>query len=548
MKTTISHTLGIFLALGLAACGDDGGTQPGIDVGPGVKDSGFVTFDSGSPLADSGVPVDTGVVVTDTGVVDTGVITNCDQNPNGCVPNQLRSAAPACTCLAGCEPGYNWTGAACEANVPTDAGVDPDGAAPTDSGTPEDAGTPTDAGDVDGGTPADVGPADTGTPDTGTPDTGAPDTGVADVGNQPDAGFGFGANENEACNPQANDCRQRPGLVCQNTDPQNPGSTTGICLASCDVGANQPNGTNAACTGVGLDCADAFDLGPTNGRCVNTVGAFEVLDGTIELGVCDPTPGNLFFVPSDGNFAGSPGVCWPLCLARASSTNPDLDPPTCVAQGPYPSCNDEIAVGGDPADPTSNVYGLCNAVSTRNGPCGADRGLQCPGTDLCLFNVCRESLGTTCTGAPACATAGQACVQLGQTAVCHQPCGINTGTPACPSGQTCALFSVAGQPLESCRLSSGALAANGDCSDVLGIGTNNTDCGPGTVCQEEPSACNNDGECPFGQFCNANICRGYGAASCLAYCNPTSPTTCQAAETCTAYDTVPPFDAYGLCL
>lgn len=540
MKTTSTLLIGLCSAFALAACGDSGGENPGVDTGPSTKDSGFVTFDSGVVDTDTGVVGnDTGVVGNDTGVVDTGVVlTNCDTNPNGCVPNQLRSAPPACTCLAGCEAGFNWNGSSCVADQPADAGTDPDAGTPADGG-PVDTGV-----DPDAGTPADGGPNDTGVVDTGTPDAGAPD-----VGNQPDAGFGFGANEGEACNPQADNCRQRPGLVCQNTDPANPGSTTGLCLATCDVAANTPNGTNPLCTGIGQDCADAFDLGPQNGRCVNTIGAFEVLDGTVDLSVCDPAPGNLFFVPSDGNFAGSPGVCWPLCLVRASSTNPDPNPPTCNAQSAFTSCNDEIQLGGDIADPTLNIYGICNSVSTRNGACGADLGQQCPGTDLCLFNVCRESLGTTCTGAPACATAGQTCLQLGTNAICHQPCGYNTGNPACPNGQACDLYSNAGVPLESCRLASGTLGAEADCSDILGIGTNSTNCGPGTVCIEIPSTCTTDNDCPFGQFCDTlnGACTGYGAASCFAQCNPANPTTCQLDETCTGYDVVPPFSAYGLC-
>lgn len=540
MKNSITLAFGLVLALGHVACGDDGGNTPGVDTGPNTKDSGFVTFDSGVVDTDTGVgPTDTGVVETDSGVsADTGTPPNCDHNPNGCVTNQLRSAPPACTCLAGCEAGYNWTGTACESTTPADAGS-PDASEPTDTGTPADAGEDPDAAPADAA-PADATPADTGV----VVDGGVP----ADAGDLPDAGFGFGADENEACNPQADDCRQRPGLVCQNLDPANPNSTSGLCLATCDVGANTQNG-NPDCTGIGQDCADAFDLGPTNGRCVNTVGAFEALDDSIELAVCDPAPGNLFFIPSDESSQGSPGVCWPLCLTRASSTNPDTDPPVCNPQSAYTSCNDELQLGGDPADPTLNLYGICNSVGARDGECGADRGVQCPGTDLCLFNVCRQTVGTTCTGAPACAGAGQACVELGQTAVCHQPCGINTGTPACPNGQACDLYALNGQPFESCRLASGNLGHGGDCSDILGIGTNTSECSPGAVCVEMPNSCSTDADCPWGQFCDGSTCTGFGSALCLAQCNPaTNPptSTCQAPETCEAYG-LAPFDVYGLC-
>lgn len=532
MNFSIRLSFGLLFALGAAACGDDGGNTPLPDSGPTTKDSGFVSFDTGVVEADSGV-VDTGVVPADAGSPDSGTPPDCSQNPNGCVPNQLRSAPPACTCLAGCEAGFNWTGSACEPVTPPDAGT-PDAGEPADSGAPVDAGEPTD------GEPADAAPADAAPADTGV---------GADAGELPDAGFGFGADEGDTCNPQADNCRQRPGLVCQNLTPENPASTNGVCLARCDVANNTPNG-NPACTGVGQDCADVFELGGAEARCVNTVGPFEVLDDDTELAVCDPAPGNLVFIPSDPAFAGSPGVCWPLCLARASSTNPDLDPPTCDAQGPYTSCNDEIPLGGDPADPTVNVYGICNSVGTRDAACGADRGVQCPGTDLCLFGLCRQTVGPTCAGAPACAGAGQVCAEIGPgTAVCHQPCDQLSGTPACPTGQACDLYALNGQPFQSCRLASGTLGQGGDCSDILGIGTNTAECGPGSTCLEVFwSQCADDSNCPFGQFCEGGFCAGYGAAFCLSQCDPTAdPDTCLAPATCEPLGTAP-FDAYGLCL
>lgn len=534
----LSLPLAVLLSLGASACGDDGGEVPQPDSGPNTKDSGFVDFDTGVVPTDTGV-TDTGVVDSDAGLTDAGTPTDCSHNPNGCVTNQLRSAPPACACLAGCEAGFNWTGAACEPATPADGGT-PDSGEPADSGTPADGGDPADSGPpADGGDPADAGPADTGA---------VVDGGGLDAGDLPDAGFGFGLTEGDACNPQAPNCRQRPGLVCQSLELTNPASTNGICLAACDLGANTGSG-NPACTGIGQDCADAFDLGPTNGRCVNTVGPFEVLAGERQLEVCDPGPGNLVFIASDPNVPGSPGVCWPTCLARASNTNPDPNPPTCDSQGPYTSCNDEIPLGGDPANPADNVYGLCNSVGTRDNACGADRGIQCPGTDLCLFGICRQSLGATCTGAPACAGAGQVCVEIAAgTAVCHQPCGINTGTPACAVGQACDLFSLGGQPFQSCRLASGNLGHEGDCSDILGIGTNSSDCGPGTFCMEAFwRSCTGDGDCPFGQFCQGGSCTGYGEAYCFSYCDPAvTPDTCNTPYECTPLGAAP-FDAFGLC-
>ncbi len=340
---------------------------------------------------------------------------------------------------------------------------------------------------------------------------------AVDGGVNPDAGPAncqTGVTELDLCDPDNFNCCGGPDVVCEPilspTDPND--LQDGICLRSCNTGANTgANGlSNPLCTGGATDCVDYFEHGATNARCLNVIPSFGDRDRTEDVQVCDPRVTNMFIIPGDS--AAGTGRCMPLCTVQPSTTNPTNY--TCAA--PHEVCTGvQFIQDGD-----SNVYGPCAHVVARNQPCDELNGTTCAADDVCLAGFCRQRLGTTCTAAPACATAGQACIELGAApdtvAFCHQPCTL-LQSGDCGATGACTVIADARNPataLGTCRFRNGIVADGGDCSDIIGVGSNTSVCDDGLMCLETVTA--ND----------------FTQASCFQLCDTTTNAPCTGGLTC----------------
>ncbi len=487
---------------------------------------------------DASIPLDSGQQMGD-----------CAANPSGCEAGRLVGAAPTCECLPGCRAGFFWTGTMC---VPTtsdaghagdDASVSDDASARADATAGSD-GAVGDTGQLGADVPelddAAVGPLDMGgsagdasagtdAGNTGT-DAGIADSGTMvglDAGGPADFGFGIGLGEGEQCDPAFNDCRQRPGLVCQAVN-----ATQGICMAACDEAMNNP-GTldNAACTGQGRHCYDLFNLGASSARCINGVEPFAEYGRTV-LDVCAPGSQNTFRVPSS---QGAPtGLCVPLCTVELSASAPR-----------NVSCGDPRYMNCDERqrrfqDGQGNFFGVCTATVTRGAHCEQLKGSACETDDLCFFGRCRQIIGATCTSTTVCSQAGTECLQQGlqnggSRALCHEPCTM-LDSSTCSPGGACTVTSTGAQPnlsvLGTCRARTSSQAHGQTCADTIGAAVNQYDCDGASVCLPANGATGPD----------------WRQAQCRALCDPADPTRvmCPAASMCRSFNA--PFAEYGVCL
>lgn len=455
----------------------------------GRADASEAALDAGPDPLDAAGPE---LGPSDAGPFDTR--SDCDDDPQACGPGRLRGAAPGCTCLDGCLPGYDWDGRACRPRG--------DGGA-ADTGTAE-------AGLADGAIDAGI--------------DGGVDAALPDSGPRPDAGHGFGQGEGEPCAPTQDDCRRVPGLVCE---PPFGGVGDGTCMTACDP-AIAVGGPHPACSGPELRClalGAPLGAGPAAGRCVRPVEAYGTLDPRDRLSVCRPAP-NVRPTPP---VAGAPAVCLPLCSL--------VVPPVggvalaCVASGPLPACRRDQTF----EDGRGNVYGTCTATVPRGGVCGSLRGLGCLAADRCVLSACRERLGAVCAGAGACAEAGERCVEIPSTGgavegLCQPSCDPFSPGDCGPDG-ACTLTSsgAAGMlsPYTTCRGRSGRAGQRASCADAFGVGSERARCDEGFICLPQAD--------------------GWRDAVCARLCDPAAPArvACDPGSRCIRANA--PYGAWGVC-
>lgn len=523
---------GVACAIFVLACGDSGGGRRGGPPVTGSKDGSTST--DGTTTS---TPTDAGFTGRDA-MIRLDAQPSCAGNPNNCAEGQLVNAPPGCECLPGCRPGFTWNGTTCirddagtvpdsgiaDATATMDATPSMDATAPMDAAPSMDAQPIADSGGfadafvaADGGGLADAQPpADAG--------AGADAGGGSDAATAIDAGFGIGLFEGDQCNPSFNDCRQRPGMVCEAVDQA---MTDGTCMITCDATQNQVGtNINAACTGLGRACVDVFNLGLSNARCVSVVPPYGQYDDRNRLDFCEPSQTNIARVPPS---ATSPtGICVPLCTITPSPTTPVL----LTCQGNLFNCDGSRGF----QDGNMNQYGVCTTLVSRGEGCEAMRGRSCGPTDTCYFGLCRERLGTTCTSTTVCSGLGETCLEVAQTqgsvAFCHQPCALFNPS-VCGTGRTCTVTATGTAPNQTvfgtCRAQSGLLGHGQGCADTFGFGANRYECIEGTECLPDATD-------------------GFQAAQCTALCDPANPgqVMCPVLTTCTS--AAPPFDAVGICL